>query len=54
MKTGLALLAVLSVLAAEDKKPRGGLVAWRNDVDNALADARKGHQPVIMYFTHDR
>ncbi len=54
MRTGLALLAVLSVLAAEDRKPRGGLVQWRTDVDNALADARKGHQPVLMYFTHDR
>ena len=54
MRTGLALLAVLGALAAEDQKPRGGLIEWRKDVDKALADARNGHKPVILYFTHDR
>ncbi|MCZ6785838.1 MAG: hypothetical protein O7E54_01610 [Planctomycetota bacterium] len=54
MRTGLALLAVLGALAAEEQKPRGGLVEWRTDVGKALADARNGHKPVMMYFTHDR
>ena len=54
MRTGLALLAVLGALAADEKKPRGGLVPWRTDVDHALADAKNGKKPVVMYFTHDR
>ena len=53
MRTGLALLAVLGVLAAEDQKPRGGLVEWRTDVDNALADARNGTAEQLHFVPND-
>ena len=47
-------LLVLGAAAQEAGTPRGGLIAWRTDLDGALLDARKAHKPVVIYFTHDR
>lgn len=32
---------------------RGGAVAWRDDLDAALRDARLQYRPSIVYFTAD-
>ena len=37
----------------EPRVNRGGLIEWRQDIDDALTLAKKSNRPSILYFTAD-
>lgn len=46
--------AVTAQCRTDDPRPdRGGKIEWRQDTDQAFADAARTGEPIVIYFTAD-
>lgn len=55
MKHLCTIAAVCALAGAADaqqtKEPRGGKIEWRQDMEEALQDAKRAARPCLLYFT---